>query len=444
MSAIFDTLFSSFEDNFFGIFQGIFIFQMLYIAVQYLLTKRKEYFYYLLYLISSFFICSRLENLDNFYELFIDEVYLSAAIFSFSMICYWLFSKNLFNIEKANRIPFITIKISIFTFSLIIILDILFTFFFIDLHEKAVLYMFKLTYVPTCLIFVLYYHLFKTNDKILAAIITIGAFSGDLFSAFIQFALSDDGLFTDQNVYQNGYFWFIVGYEVDTIFISLALAYKTQQIYNKNLTLETKLLESQLTSLRSQMNPHFIHNALNAINRFILNNENETANIYLTKFSRLMRQILNNSRQEYITLKNEINTLTKYIELESLRFNKQFTYSIHIGKSVNQDTILIPSLILQPLVENAIYHGLLNKKGEKKLSLSFDAKDNGLEIKVFDNGIGFTASKKIKGSSHNPESSFGLKMIEERIETLNKTGKQRIEFKCVDSEEGVEILINIF
>jgi LytS/YehU family sensor histidine kinase len=130
-----------------------------------------------------------------------------------------------------------------------------------------------------------------------------------------------------------------------------------------------KLNELEMQALRSQMNPHFIFNCLSSINRFILKNKTEEASDYLTKFSRLVRMVLNNSRQELIALEDELETLRLYLDMEQLRFKNAFDYYINCVNEITADNIFIPPLILQPFAENAIWHGLMHKHGQGHLEI---------------------------------------------------------------------------
>ncbi len=179
-----------------------------------------------------------------------------------------------------------------------------------------------------------------------------------------------------------------------------------------------KTAEAQLKSLRLQMNPHFLFNSLNAIQQIILAGDERAATLYLSKFSRLLRLVLAHSDKERVTLKEELEMLTLYVELESLRFKDSFRYEITCDENVDTDEIKIPTLLIQPFVENAIWHGLLHKEGLRSLCirLTEDSAENILCI-VQDNGIGREASKKINvQQSHE---SKGIAVAEERLKTYN-------------------------
>ncbi len=200
---------------------------------------------------------------------------------------------------------------------------------------------------------------------------------------------------------------------------------------------QSKELENiflKLESLRSQMNPHFIFNALNSIQDYILNNEKKLARTYLVKFSRLIRLYLEHSQKNKITLKEELEALNFYLELEKDRFEDSFNYSIDVNKSVDVEIVKLPTFLIQPYVENAIKHGLLHKKENRKLQLSFTLDDTRkvLVCQIEDNGIGRVASKEINQRNTYKPKSFSSDANAQRIELLNKTRKSPIQIKIED------------
>ena len=132
---------------------------------------------------------------------------------------------------------------------------------------------------------------------------------------------------------------------------------------------QQKMSEVEMQALRAQMNPHFIFNCLNSINRYIVKSDQATASLYLTKFAKLIRLILDNSNTKNVMLSNELEALKLYIDMESLRFDKKFTYSIVVDSGISTDSIEVPPLIIQPYVENAIWHGLLHKQSAGHLTI---------------------------------------------------------------------------
>jgi LytS/YehU family sensor histidine kinase len=174
-----------------------------------------------------------------------------------------------------------------------------------------------------------------------------------------------------------------------------------------------------MTALRAQMNPHFIFNCLNSINRFIIVSDNETASEYLTKFSRLIRLVLDNSRAEQITLERELETLRLYIEMEKLRFVDRFDCSISIDEQIPVSQTYIQPMLVQPYVENAIWHGLMHLKQGGLLDIRMQLINDQLVVSIIDNGIGRQKSMSMKSVQMISNSSHGMKVTAERLALLN-------------------------
>ncbi len=184
---------------------------------------------------------------------------------------------------------------------------------------------------------------------------------------------------------------------------------------------QQKIAEVEISALRSQMNPHFIFNCLNSIKSYALNNDTEHVSVYLTKFSRLIRLVLENSKSEKITLKNEIETLHLYLEMEKLRFSDKFDFIIQIDPLIEDDFIEIPPLLIQPFVENAIWHGLMQKEnhGWVKIIIS-QPKDKSIRIVVEDDGIGRLKAAALKSKTSTNHKSFGMKITSQRLDIFKQ------------------------
>lgn len=208
---------------------------------------------------------------------------------------------------------------------------------------------------------------------------------------------------------------------VFVILLSAAINYRIKVIKRKAETLNEmnkKFSELNLNALRSQMNPHFTFNVLNSIQYYIAKRDSESAQIYITKFSRLIRMILDQSRTEFISLAEEIRMLTLYIELEELRFEKKFSYSINTDPKLNTSSIFIPGMLIQPFVENSIRHGIRFKKGDAQVDINFTASDSLLICTITDNGIGREEAAKLKASNEEYK-SVGTAIVDERIQALS-------------------------
>jgi LytS/YehU family sensor histidine kinase len=202
-----------------------------------------------------------------------------------------------------------------------------------------------------------------------------------------------------------------------------------------------------LKSLRSQMNPHFIFNALNSVNQFIAQNDERTANKFLSEFSRLMRLVMENSQEDFIPLTKEQEIISLYLKLEHYRFRDKFDYEIIIDESINPETMEIPPMLLQPYIENAVWHGLRYKDRKGKLTLHMRKTESGLEVEIIDDGIGRKRSAELKTENQKRQTSTGLKNIQERLLIINKVYKAhyRVDVADVNPEngQGTRVLIQV-
>jgi LytS/YehU family sensor histidine kinase len=212
-----------------------------------------------------------------------------------------------------------------------------------------------------------------------------------------------------------------------------------------------QMAELEARAIRAQMNPHFIFNSLNAIQELVVMEATDAAYQYLSKFSRLLRMVLHHSEQPMITLRDEIAMNRLYLELESLRFRASFQFSIDIADSIDEDTTMIPSFLLQPFIENAIWHGLLRKEGAKELLISFTEEEGNLVCRIVDNGIGREAAAAAKAARISGElfSSKGIQLSEERLKWLTKLRGWSADISVrdlVDAEgaaAGTEVLLTL-
>lgn len=195
---------------------------------------------------------------------------------------------------------------------------------------------------------------------------------------------------------------------------------------------QKKILQEQTLStveqklLRTQMNPHFLFNALMSIQQYLFQNKPEEAGVYMSKFAKLMRQILENSRQDYISIEEEVNTLENYIQLQKVRFRDKFNYEIIVSDEIDPSETHIPPMFAQPFVENAIEHGLANKDGDGLLQISFNQKGDMIHLEIYDNGVGLTQSEVMK-SKYKEHKSLATQITRERLEIFNAIFKKRIE-----------------
>lgn len=224
------------------------------------------------------------------------------------------------------------------------------------------------------------------------------------------------------------------------------ILYRQYQLKN-----EKKLLTLEQTMLRSQMNPHFLFNSLNSIKLYIINNEQKNAVHYLNKFSKLIRKILEASSLREIPLAEELETVELYMNIENIRFSNEIDFQTTISQEIDPHNIKVPSLILQPFLENALWHGLSSKKGEKKILLNVNKANEVayIQISITDNGIGRAASEKIKRNKVLKRNSVGIDITKERLSNFSRDYQNSFYLEIIDLQKedgtaaGTKVILNI-
>lgn len=229
-----------------------------------------------------------------------------------------------------------------------------------------------------------------------------------------------------------GIILFLSGFIILFLILFLTYKYRMKQRLKKQRQ-EKRLRELQMAAIRAQMNPHFLFNSLNSVQNLIQQNRAQEAHLYLSDFAGMIRKVLRNSDKEEVSLAEEIEMLEQYLNLEQLRFD--FKYDIEVDDEIDQNLFMVPSMILQPVAENAILHGLQHKTGDKKLAVKISKLANAVQIIIEDNGIGIKEAKKLKTNSNG----VGLRMNEERIQMMKEKYGGNYSFKLTDlTEQGVE------
>ena len=273
------------------------------------------------------------------------------------------------------------------------------------------------------------------------------------FGSFAQYGNIKSKIVTYSFYIQPPYWqqwWFYLTVSVTIIIVILLLfRIRVQRIKVKNQesiekqNLKTNLIDSELKALRSQMNPHFIFNALNSIQDLILKEETDASYDYIVLFSELVRNTLNYSNKDFIPIESELEFIGVYLKLEKLRFEDNFNYTINY--TGNKD-ILAPSLIVQPFIENSLKHGLLHQSGKKTLSIDFELTDQ-LTCTIIDNGIGRIEAQKIQERQGNIHESFAIEAIGKRLEILNSQYGGNIGFDVIDlykdNATGTKVILRI-
>ena len=215
-------------------------------------------------------------------------------------------------------------------------------------------------------------------------------------------------------------------------FVYLFIKYRFKQL-NAKIENERKMIDAEQQALRARMNPHFIFNSLNSIQKYLLTNDRKNSNKYLTTFSKLMRLVLDNSKESLISIEDELKSLQIYLELESMRFKDKFEFNIIIDPSINVQQNKIPPLLLQPYIENAIWHGIMHKEdGTGTLKIELKLIQNRILCVIEDNGIGRVLSLKIKKNNTIQYKSTGMAITSKRMELVEKVFGQKIIYRIID------------
>jgi two-component system LytT family sensor kinase len=256
---------------------------------------------------------------------------------------------------------------------------------------------------------------------------------------------------------------FIISIIAGLLLLSLSFLYIYQQKLKKRaelaeiklsesenkLKLERKLNNAEMKAIKAQMNPHFLFNAFNSIQEFIIMNNRELASNYLGKFADLMRLYLDHSREKTIPLQEEINATELYLELERIRFEEKLNYSINVAKNVDKSRTYLPPMLIQPFIENSLKHGLLHKKNDRKLDIRFAMIGNVLHCSIADNGIGRHKSALLNARKLKKHKSFATSATQNRIELLNVGREQDITLQIIDLMDdnneavGTKVIIQI-
>nr|NQU92210.1 histidine kinase [Bacteroidota bacterium] len=257
-------------------------------------------------------------------------------------------------------------------------------------------------------------------------------------------SLSQENAFQEFKLKQSGYFLLGLGGIVILVVILGIVLIRQNKLreQQKNLLLQQKLF-------RSQMNPHFIFNSLTSIQNYILDEEAHQASKYLSRFSKLVRNILDSSIEDYVPLEEEISTIENYLELQKIRFQNKFDYTIEVDEAINPESMHIPPMLAQPFIENSIEHGIKHKKSKGNISIRFSLKDNLIVFEVEDNGVGREKAKEILYKLNKEHKSLATAITRERIRVLNRKLKNKIQLQILDLKNsknepsGTRVLIEI-
>lgn len=211
------------------------------------------------------------------------------------------------------------------------------------------------------------------------------------------------------------------------------ISYSVIRYYRNQSYIAQRMVELEGNALRANMNPHFVFNALNAIHDFIANSDEKSAHLYLGKFAKLIRRILDQSRKDFISLEEELDTLKLYLELENMRFENKFRFEIKIEDGIQPYDIELPPMLIQPYLENAVRHGLMNLGRPGMIKVAFSRFDNYLECTITDNGVGRAKAMEVSSKRLKSHRSAGMEITQKRVDLLYEAGKEK-------NRAGVEII----
>lgn len=468
MSNVLNLLYSS-NSNGIGTFVfGILIYLSFYHFFLFIQNKKKYYLFYSIF--ALFNACQLFGILENvFFQSFFEEVFFrnSPLFYAFRTLAFMLFGMFMMDVTEAKKeIPkfykqnYIILNITTPTIIVCVILDYYynttFSFYLFQYFFFPIFTIMTVVAVPLML-------KFKTSIKLY---LIIGVVSYNIINGLFYALVFYRGVAVEDNLM----FLFYISLLIENLFFTLALGKKERELFleknkiqeeyisqlnenqqikeelNERLeqkinkkSIELKLLNKKhlkekeeklelklenlrqkinVESLQNQMNPHFIFNALNSIKAYLIENDVENGIFYINKFSKLIRGILDGLRKPHISLKKEYELLDIYVKIESIRIKEKINFIFENNTNIGLENIIIPPLLLQPLVENAICHGFLGKKDSKKIKITVeDAKDN-IVIVIKDNGIGLFS--KSKAQTRVFKNSYGLSLVRDRLDYFNQ------------------------
>jgi len=422
-----------------------------YAFFQFSLTNNKAYFFYGLFTFFSF-----IAYLQNFFELywssylfFYDNsharfswrlAFMLAHIFQTAFFYFFFdLKRNNFKYYRALNIYYYAQIICACAYALVILFQFPNTYFGLirAIHNPI------LTFGG---IFFIYF-IAKERKSKPANLIIIGTVCLILITSYSIFIIPP---IQNMNGLPDSRIVFSVGTFVEIIFFWISLAVRDKETERDMQRFKTAALSNEIKALRSQMNPHFIFNCLNSLNLYILENHIDQASDYLQRFSKLIRLVLENSRLERIPLKNEIEALKLYMDLETMRFKNKLRFFIEIDESVEPEMVNVPPLLFQPFIENSIWHGLMHKLEGGSIHLKISQPDdNILQAEIIDDGIGRAAASEIKSKSATLKKSFGMKVTNERIAAINQIYNIQAKVEIIDLFDekklpnGTKVIITI-
>ncbi|MDP3313915.1 sensor histidine kinase [Lutibacter sp.] len=420
---------------------GLFVL-FLYNFLIYFQNKNKLYLYYSLYLLAFTIYLTKHVASQAFMPFF---NYLNFAIQFFAYSAYLSFARELLDTRKLlakwDRFFVIGNKSLIFIGLFFIFIQATMGY---EFQEKVFTIL-----APILTLFALfvYYQVVTTIKDVFSTYFIIGSLVYVIFAniSFLEIIVGPE-MFINNGV--QPMFFVYLGTFLQCIIFSIIIGFIYNRLEQKSTNAEIRLVnklkeieELKMITLQSQMNPHFLFNSLNSINNFVLKNEVEKASDYITKFSKLIRAILNSSSTPVSFLSEELEILALYVKMEQMRITGGFNYNVIIDESLVLDEIKVPPMFLQPFIENSIWHGIMKKEGDKSINLTLLTENDMVLCTIVDNGIGINKSQELQISQK--KKFYGTKTTEDRIKMLyqNSAVSINIEDICEGETTGTKVTI---
>lgn len=437
-------MFGEIYSEIFTLIQGGIFILFVYHLIIYFQNKNKLYLYFSLYLL----VFTLLFGVLYVYELSPSlAAYMECPIQFLGFVVYVEFSRLI--LDTRTKILFWDKYFEILSkiFLVLSFVFVLIQFFFgYESQQKLYIVIFPVHTILSVLCLYIVISKIKNNDALNYSIASLLYLIPANIIFFI--ILSDEIVLFKEYGFPH-YLPVFLGALLQCLLLSVILGSKIREMEQRSKDAEVSLAvhlkeveELKMIALQSQMNPHFIFNSLNSINNFVLKSEVEKASDYITKFSRLIRVILNSSTRPTSTLAEELGILSLYVKLEQMRVNGGFSYTVDIHESINLEVIKVPTLFLQPFIENSIWHGIMKKEGDKKIEVSIQKENNTIVCNIKDNGIGINKAKELTHMSQRRK-FFGAKTTEDRIQILYRNKGVKIETKDISSSTSTGTLVSI-
>lgn len=421
---------------------GLFVLFVYHLLI-FIQNKNKLYLYYSLYLGAiTLFLCESIisEIIPNY------SIYANFSVQCIAYGTYMLFARVL--LDSKNKLPkwdkYIKIELKILyaLAPIFVLIQLLFGF-----EAQLKLFLFIAPVITLFTLFIFYMIILRVKEDSAMNFVIATLFYLVLANiSFLEFVIGRE-FFIELGVLPRLFIY--LGVIAQCLILSVIIGSKLKEIDENSKNVELRLAlkskemeELKMTALQSQMNPHFLFNSLNSINNFVLKNDVEKASDYITKFSRLIRIILNSSSSPTSTLADELGILSLYVKLEQMRVSGGFNYIVKVEDNLNLEPIKVPPLFLQPFIENAIWHGITKKEGEKNIVLTIKTAGKNVICVIEDNGIGINKAKAVENMSQKKK-FFGAKATENRIRLLHQNKDVHIETKDISSSKGTGTRVSI-